>query len=98
MLNMTSQVRPYMRPGSAGVWDRRSLVERRKEGFDRLYLCFSFLFFLLMINLARLESSLKTGRGGSGEIFYWVGCSNTFLRGFFWYSFSMVFESNVYNE
>ena len=40
-----SQLSPCMRPGSAGVWDRRPLGEGGKEGFDKLYLFFSFFFF-----------------------------------------------------
>lgn len=45
MLDMTSQVSPCMRPGSAGVWDRRSLQKGGREGFDKLYLFFFFSLF-----------------------------------------------------
>lgn len=45
VLNMTSQESPCMRPGSAGVWGRRSLQEGGREGFDKLYLFVSILIF-----------------------------------------------------
>lgn len=66
--------KPMYETWGAGVWDRKSLQEGGREGFDKLYLFFSFLFFriksfLLMISLARLGGSLKTGGGGSGENF-----------------------------
>lgn len=68
--------KPVYETGSAGVWDRRSLCEGGRDGFDKshLWVFFNFLFFransfLLMISLARLGDGLKTGRDGSGENF-----------------------------
>lgn len=63
MLSMTSQLSPHMRPGSAGVSDRRSLVECRKEGFDKLYLVFFVSLFLSDDKLSRVGKQLKDWQG-----------------------------------
>lgn len=36
--------KPMYETGSAGVWDRRSLCEGGRDGFDKLHLFFFFIF------------------------------------------------------